>query len=112
MPYHRGAGKIDIITKMFRNLPFKTSNQIAPSKVATVYRIERLPYADKFRIVYGVEVPRTIEISGLDLKVDFSKTMHLLSNQINMDAAHITHHPANHSSVQPMEDDIEIEVSL
>jgi hypothetical protein len=105
-------GKIDIITKMFRNLPFKTSNQTAPSKGATVYKIERVHTADRFRILYGIEVPRIVEVSGMSLAADFSKTMHQLANQIYAETRHYQRFDWQIIEELLAKPDIEIEVSL
>ena len=111
MPYHGSKHKIDIITKMWRNLPFKTSNQTGPSSKPCVYRIERVPTADRYRIIYGIEVPRAIEVSGMELAADFSKAIHQLSQHIFSEARY---YQGGSIHVQPVEpqDDIEIEVSL
>lgn len=106
-------GKIDMITKMFRSLPFKIRKQSAPSKGATVYRIERVPTADRFRIIYGIEVLRAMEVSGTDLVDKFAKTMHMLSDRIIAESKHYQGMTI-HQVLEALEekDDIVIEANL
>jgi hypothetical protein len=103
--------KIDIITKMFRNLPFRTSNQTAPGKTACVYRIERVPHADSFRVIYGIEVPRVVEVSGVGLAADFGKTMHGLSNHIYAEMRHYQGITA-HQALGELDEEVEIEIEV
>jgi hypothetical protein len=105
--------RIDIITKMHRALATKSSNVDHPTTGATVYRIDRVAHADRVRIIYGVEVPRYVEISRMQLETDFPNTMYQLNNLIQQDAIQLQNGKLQQVLPKTLQrEDIEFEVSL
>jgi hypothetical protein len=102
-------GKIDIVTKMFRAMPFRGSNATGPTKTPTVYRIERVFNADQIRVIYGFEIARAVNVSRMHLESDFGKAMSDLARSIQSDAKN---YQGNTIHVQEEEPDIEFECSL